>query len=302
MKKTFLESLHCPFCNKPLQTKREFWGTKLEITNGIVGCSCRSYPIISNVLFLAKDGNTKKALRFIKKHQNLASKYPEIPFFLLRLPENLLFIVPFFVRVNIFKNLTLGEFVRLATHLRVINKDWSQYLLNRYSRADFSGAKKAIKLVRTDFRVLDAGCGAGHLLSLIAKRMKTSRLVGIDKSILNIYMAAKYLGRGSNLVYLNIEDPLPFSDKFFNMVISNDVLSYISNKKLLANEIKRILEAEGLVALTNLNNKQFADSFKTPPPHALAFGDYIKLFPKFEAKTLKGSEKTRSFSIAFKKS
>lgn len=301
MKKNFLKTLHCPFCRKILRPKNIFMQSQEFLINGVVYCKCASYPILSSVLFLRKDENSKKALNFLKDYPNVASKYSQIPFFLIRLPKFTFFLLPLFCRYNFFKNLSFVRFVKLLAIFGLINKDWREYLLKRFTRKDFRSATKATGMVKKGQTVLDAGCGAGHLLSLLTRRTSKQNLVGIDKSILNIYLASKYFGKGANLIYLNMENGLPFESNFFDLAIANDVLSYISNKKLLASEYNRILKNRGLLALTNLKNKIFTRSFKTPLPHAESFGSYIKLLPKFKARTLEGSEKSKSFSILFKK-
>ena len=71
-------------------------------------------------------------------------------------------------------------------------------------------------------KVLEIGCGAGHILERIPK----GKLTGIDISPVQIERAAKRLGDKAELLIARGEN-LPFDDKFFDRIICTEVFEHV---------------------------------------------------------------------------
>jgi ubiquinone/menaquinone biosynthesis C-methylase UbiE len=104
-------------------------------------------------------------------------------------------------------------------------------------------------------KILDIGCGSGnHLLSLAKQGFK---VYGLDFSKEAITLAGdRFVKAGLNaeLQVGSMHDPLPFSDNFFDGIISLRTLNHGDYDKInnTIREIRRILKPGGMVFITSL--------------------------------------------------
>ncbi len=249
MYKKFINKLTCPQCKRDLKIKKIFLAKKDKITYGFLKCRCHLYPILDGILFIRRDKPLKTFFVFL-----------------------ILKIVPF-------KYFSFKQFISLVSHLRLINKEWASYLINRFKGKDFFPAAITSTLIKKNENVLDAGCGMGHLIYLLKLTMAEENICGLDHSLVNLYLSKSYACNNCNYIYTDLNQRLPFKSKSFQKIISSDVFHYIANKKLLGKEFKRILTNKGLIALTNLHNKHFSQHFTDPVDCPKTPQDYIKFFP-----------------------
>jgi ubiquinone/menaquinone biosynthesis C-methylase UbiE len=90
--------------------------------------------------------------------------------------------------------------------------------------------------------VLDVGCGAGSLLSLLKR--PTLRLAGADLSAGMIAEAKKRLGDGADLRVADSEE-LPWDAGSFDLVVSTDSFHHYPHPMKALSEMKRVLKREG---------------------------------------------------------
>lgn len=101
------------------------------------------------------------------------------------------------------------------------------------------------------YTILDYGCGEGKLLSLISNTVsEESTLIGMDASE-EVIQKAKINASNINFQQNEFTDELPFSDNYFDLILSVDVLECIPNKKVLVDEIHRILKPSGKVVFAH---------------------------------------------------
>jgi ubiquinone/menaquinone biosynthesis C-methylase UbiE len=101
--------------------------------------------------------------------------------------------------------------------------------------------------------VLDAGVGTGAFLSYAAPYLpKHLRLAGLDVSAGMLSRARIRLGSRVELLQATIQEPLPFSDDIFDVVIMMRVANHISNLSKVVSEISRVLCPGGLFLATDL--------------------------------------------------
>lgn len=93
--------------------------------------------------------------------------------------------------------------------------------------------------------ILDAGCGNGYLLKILAGNVQ--RVVGIDASEKLLSTAAKKTKGLSNasIVSGDIAQKLPFKSGSFDLVIANMVLQYLPSLDVFASESARIVKPGG---------------------------------------------------------
>ncbi len=100
-------------------------------------------------------------------------------------------------------------------------------------------------------RVLDVGCGTGSTALLIAK-LYGSQVIGIDLAE-NMIMRAKKRAKKHKIyrkLEFRVEDvyQLSFSDKEFDLVLFESVITPLSDEKKALKEIIRVTRPEGLIA------------------------------------------------------
>lgn len=97
-------------------------------------------------------------------------------------------------------------------------------------------------------RVLDAGCGSGaHASELIARG---ATVVGIDKSAGLLAIARERLGRDVRLEKTDLNEPLPFDDQSFDLVLASLVMHYLPDWTLPLGEFCRVLVPQGRLVIS----------------------------------------------------
>jgi SAM-dependent methyltransferase len=92
-------------------------------------------------------------------------------------------------------------------------------------------------------RILDAGCGAGSLVS--ALRDRGAIVTGFDKSAGMLELARRRLGDDADLRVAELGSPLPFPDGTFDDVTASVVLHYLEDWGPALAEIRRVLKPGG---------------------------------------------------------
>ena len=283
MNATFLESLCCPFCRGKLEVSKNYLTKNKRLVYGIVHCPCTEYPILDGVLILAKDRIRIKALDFIKRKNKRLSTISTLPFFLLGFPVGThaaVLLLSLFSSFNPFQYLTFVQFIRMCVFFRIFNMQWGNYLLYRTKEKIFFPGAISTSLVKNGSSVLDAGCGAGHLLSLLKANTDEGKLCGVDKRLINLYLAKTYYSHQSNYIYCDLEYLLPFSENFFDYIFSNDAFHLIGNQEQLAKEFMRVARIDSFIILNHLHNRNFAREFGNPNEYSDIPLGYVRYFQR----------------------
>lgn len=99
-------------------------------------------------------------------------------------------------------------------------------------------------------RVLEVGCGAGHIL----ERIPRGSLTGVDISPVQIERSKKRLGTRAELLIAKGES-LPFEDESFDRIICTEVFEHVLEPELILREMKRVLKKNGIISLSIPNEK-----------------------------------------------
>jgi ubiquinone/menaquinone biosynthesis C-methylase UbiE len=106
-------------------------------------------------------------------------------------------------------------------------------------------------------RILDFGCGNGRLLDILQE--KSGEYNGVDVSA-NLVRAAKkrYPDLAGSFQQIGIQPSVPFSDDFFNIIISIAVFHHFpsAHAKRVAQELYRVLKPGGHIIITVWNLEQ----------------------------------------------
>jgi len=114
--------------------------------------------------------------------------------------------------------------------------------------------KTILRLLPKSFsKVLDVGCGDGTTLSLIKRHYGNFQDFGFDISERAVKLAKD---KGVNAFVQNADDPFPFPDSFFDVIICSEVLEHLVFPGKCVKEIYRVLRSGG-VAIFSIPNLGF---------------------------------------------
>lgn len=92
-------------------------------------------------------------------------------------------------------------------------------------------------------RVLDAGCGGGvHAAALLDRG---AILTGIDSSAGLLEIAQRRLEGRARLLLANLNEPLPFEDGAFDLILASLVMHYLPDWSMPLSEFNRLLSQAG---------------------------------------------------------
>lgn len=92
-------------------------------------------------------------------------------------------------------------------------------------------------------RVLDAGCGGGALAEELLDH--GAILTGVDTSVAMLRITEQRLKGRARLLPADLNEPLPFSDESFDLILSSLVMHYLPDWSMPLSEFNRILVPGG---------------------------------------------------------
>jgi ubiquinone/menaquinone biosynthesis C-methylase UbiE len=138
---------------------------------------------------------------------------------------------------------------------------YSGVSFDRYSQYWWSNRYYA-KLVRKfgpqSGRILELGCGLGHLLGWLVDKFE---VYGADINQWALNQASQNVPRG-NFVLLAAENLHAFPDNVFQVVIAKHVVEHLIDPDLALSEISRVLMPGGLLLLATPNTDSLARAVK----------------------------------------
>jgi ubiquinone/menaquinone biosynthesis C-methylase UbiE len=114
-------------------------------------------------------------------------------------------------------------------------------------------------------RVLEVGCGAGHVL----ERFGGTTRVGVDLSATMLGRTRRRLGGAAELVQASADD-LPFADGAFDVVLCTEVLEHVPDPAAVIAELTRVAGPDGRV-IVSIPNEANIDRAKRALRRLLPF-------------------------------
>lgn len=136
----------------------------------------------------------------------------------------------------------------MQTNLKTALQTVGDMALKRRARNVIEGLE-----LKDGDKVLEMGCGNGYYLSLLNRLDVKLELTGIDKDILALKDAAKFIGENKVKLILGDAAKLPFKTATFDRIVMSEVIEHVDDEKAVLQEAKRVLKKGGILTLTTCN-------------------------------------------------
>lgn len=138
--------------------------------------------------------------------------------------------------------------------------DWNEQMVQRYDPEVFAHHPRGVvrwvekKRARTvlaklgawpEHRILDVGCGAGHILEQLPGEQRH----GVDLSRFMVQRAQERLAGKARIVQGDAEK-LPYEDAAFDRVLASSLLSHVLHPEAVIGELKRVTRPGGRVVIS----------------------------------------------------
>ncbi len=292
MKAEILKLMKCPYCETDFEVEHIYEEKGGEVIFGLVKCECSEYPILEGILSLKESPMRSYLVKSLKDGK--AEK--AVALALGTGGEDICRIAHFLGLKPRYGRLLEGIFLTFVSGLtrnkRKINKSSSFYGLtkepyfkHRFSADSLWSIYPFIPILKTNRqRILDLGCGQGHVSFVISTCVNPEELVCVDHNFRSLYVARKYLVSDADFICSDVNYPLPFKDNIFTSISMLDAFHYVRARALLAGEIERVARPEGLLLLLHLHNSLVDNP--AGGNHPLPPSAWVSLFKHFEIKAL----------------
>lgn len=311
MNATLLDLLRCPFCGGPLtlhetpapqaahagnvvdsphepmaagkkrlvcSSPSPAHGARgLHLPAGILCCQCCAYPVVAGIPYLRTGAAADTAMRQLGGENHEDALYT-----LLGLPQD---------QRESFHHLVQCE--RPATFRDCLAflcpGPEGDYLFHRFCDPTFLCGQRVLQALaqaqpRDDAgMILDLCGGTGHLTRSLCEHGDVALA---DLSFAKLWLAKRFIAPRCQPVCCSAADPLPFARAAFSLVVCADALHYIWPRRLLADEIVRLLSDTGTAVLPHLHNL-LAENYSAGMP--LTPAAYRDLFDATDARLFKES-------------
>jgi SAM-dependent methyltransferase len=232
------ELLACPLCAGPLQNE----GARLR-------CGCAAWPVVAEIPVLLPWARNQS----LTVGDLLARHRPPAEGFADKILRRL---VPGAGALEKVISRRDATFLELAAELgRTRDLDYFRY---RFSDLSYlATAALLTPLVRGP--LLDLGCGAGHGIHAIFRRVPRSLAVGVDANFTLLYLAKRFVAPTALFVCADASTRLPFRDGAFEAALSADTFQYLPDGAATARELLRI--TRGPLLLSHFYRPEAGGSF-----------------------------------------
>ena len=213
------ELLACPLCAGSLRNDA-----------GRLRCGCGSWPVVAEIPILLPWARN----RSLTTAEVLARFRPPAEGFADKVLRRLFPGIGAIERAISRRDAT---FLELAAELgRTNDLDYFRY---RFSDLSYL-ATAAMLTPLTRGPVLDLGCGAGHGIHAIFRRIPRSMAVGVDANFRLLYLAKRFVAPAGLFVCADAAARLPFLDGVFEAALSSDVFQFLPDGTATAKELLRV--------------------------------------------------------------
>jgi SAM-dependent methyltransferase/uncharacterized protein YbaR (Trm112 family) len=283
MRTSLLEILRCPLCAGSFSIKNSMPGPgpqHEQILNGVLGCECTAYPVVAGIPVLSAGPAAREVRRQLEAGRRDQALYimlglegPRRDWFAQRMAAG--------------GPLTFRQGVRFFA-----DDPEGAYLFYRFSDPTYRVSEAVVRLLAAQSPcfvkpVLDLCGGTGHLTRVLCQISAASPVFLADLDFWKLWLGQRINAPDCLAVCCDADNPLPFRSEAFSLVICSDALHYLQGKELVAEEIGRVLDKAGVLAVTHLHN---ALCVNYSPGMPLSLAMLRRLFGKPNGRVFKESE------------
>ncbi|MEQ1855147.1 MAG: hypothetical protein ABL963_01690 [Longimicrobiales bacterium] len=253
MHQSLLELLRCPYCGTALELV-ENAALVLDggdVREGVLGCECCAYPVVAGIPVLIADDATRRALHVLEE-----GRRDEALVQLMGITDP--------ARQRRFLSLVQGPNPTFREALALLCDDAEgTWCLHRFTDPVFLTMETLIGALGQEVwpfqgRVLDLCGGFGHLTRVLQAQRSGDPLpdstILADIGFWKLWLATRFTAPGATAICCDGNSPLPFERDAFSLVLLADAFPYIWHKRMLADEIMRLVGKSGLVVMPHLHS------------------------------------------------
>ena len=134
--------------------------------------------------------------------------------------------------------------------------------------------------LKSEQRVLDAGCGTGNLLRKLSTEHPDDTFVGVDASEEMLNRARKKFVADSRVSFqrVDLDARLPFPDASFDAVVSVNTLYALREPQRALAEFRRVLKPRGTLVYANPHDRSTFSGIMKGQLRALGFFPFLAKF------------------------
>ena len=278
MNLSLLELLRCPYCGNRLSLADNISLKQLETTidSGVLGCECCAFPVVSGIPTLIANDTTRETVRALE-----AGHHETALFLMLDLDNETR-------RADFQRLLADASKPTYRDALDILSRDAEgTYFIYRFSDPTYLAAETLLRAVAQHQtkpqRWLDLCGGSGHLTRVFDNINPDHKNdccnVLVDVTFWKLWLATRFTAPRCTPVCCDANHPLPMVDDIFQMILLSDAFPYIRHKRLLANEMTRVTDSDGLIVMPHLHSA-LGDNMSAG--NTLAPTAYRNLFQQFQ--------------------
>jgi ubiquinone/menaquinone biosynthesis C-methylase UbiE len=135
----------------------------------------------------------------------------------------------------------------------------SKNINSKFQNRRFQNTIHLLKSAHTEsnIKILDLGCGEGHLTNRIKETFPSSEIHGLDYSIDAIKIAhARY--KNMKFIVADGYKP-PYTDGYFDIVVLNNIWEHVPDPLQMLAGINRILKTNGIIVISTPSRFRFSN-------------------------------------------
>lgn len=276
-----LDVLRCPFCGTGLSLVENDALVRDgdALVSGVLGCECCAFPIVDGIPVLIADDRTREAMHTLEAgHPTDALEQ------LLGLEGD---------RLTAFRAARDGGPLTYRRAIEILSPDpEGTYFVYHFSDPTFLMAQATLRALggnawKVKRRALDVCGGSGHLTRVLLGLEPAGGAVVADIVFWKLWLAARITAPGCVPICCDANNPLPFRRGEFSIVLLADAFPYIWQKRLLASEMMRVADTDGVIVMPHLHSA-LGENFAAGMP--LTPGAYRALFAEQGARLFSDQE------------